>query len=145
MFLAFYKARGTWFDRLIRFVTRSPYSHVEVAITQQPDGRWLCGSSSVRDGGVRLKAIALSAENWDLRFVGGDANAVRAWFEARAGERYDWLGVLRFVLPFVGQSSRRWFCSEACLAALGLPEPWRFAPAEAVSVAVALGMRAERT
>jgi hypothetical protein len=138
MFLAFYKARGTWFDRLIRFVTRSPYSHVEVAITPLPNGRWLCGSSSVRDGGVRLKAITLSQDNWDLCFVGGDAYAVRAWFEARAGERYDWLGVLRFVLPFVGQSSRRWFCSEACLAALGLVETWRFSPADSVVLAAAL-------
>jgi hypothetical protein len=138
MFLAFYKAPGTLFDKAIRFVTRSPYSHVEVAIALQADGQWLCGTSSVRDGGVRLKVMALPADRWDLCFVGGDASAVRAWFEAHAGERYDWLGVLRFVLPFVGQSSRRWFCSEACLAVLGLPESWRFSPADSAVFATAL-------
>jgi len=34
----------------------------------------------------------------------------------------------RFVLPWVRDSEKGWFCSEAIAAALGWAEPWRFGP-----------------
>ena len=45
--LALYKGRGTLFNALIRWWTRSPYSHCELVINGT------CYSSSIRDGGVR--------------------------------------------------------------------------------------------
>jgi hypothetical protein len=138
MHLAFYKAPGTVFDKLIRLVTRSPYSHVELVLGNAGDGTFVCGSSSPRDGGVRIKTMSLPADRWDLAPIAGDAATALHWFEQHRGEPYDWLGVLRFVLPWVGQSPRAWFCSEACLAALGLREPWRFNPADCAALAPAL-------
>ena len=37
-------------------------------------------------------------------------------------------GNVRFVLPWLADSERGWFCSEAMAAALRLKEPWRFGP-----------------
>ena len=44
------------------------------------------------------------------------------------GSPYDLLGNLRFVLPWLADSDKGWFCSEAMAAALKLKEPWRFGP-----------------
>lgn len=52
----------------------------------------------------------------------------RDWFERNAGAPYDLMGNVRFVLPWLADSERGWFCSEALAAALKLKEPWRFGP-----------------
>lgn len=45
--LAFYKGEGDWVDKVVRWWTKSQYSHVEVIVGDT----WY--SSSPRDGGVR--------------------------------------------------------------------------------------------
>jgi len=57
--LALYKARGNWINRLICWWTGSPYSHCELVINGT------CYSSSIRDGGVRGKTMALPSDKWD--------------------------------------------------------------------------------
>ena len=59
---------------------------------------------------------------------------VRTWAQREVGSPYDTWGVLRFVLPFVGQHPDAWFCSEICVAALqrinlclGV-RPWEVSP-----------------
>lgn len=60
-----------------------------------------------------------------------DHYAVINFLRAEQGCKYDYAGVLRFLLPWaVSASKRRWFCSEAVAAMAGLDEPWRFSPAE---------------
>lgn len=114
--------------RLICWFTGSTYSHVELTI----DGTSY--SASARDGGVRGKRIDLSTGRWDVFDVDGDEVAALRWFESHYGQRYDYAGVARFVLPFLPQRSGEWFCSEAVAAALGLPDPSRFAPGDMVSM-----------
>lgn len=122
MRLALYKASGGLADKLVRLVTRSKYSHVELVIGGA------CFSSSIQDGGVRGKHINIWSGSWDVVDIGGDEAAAKAWFEARNGQDYDWLGVFRFILPFLPHRSGKWFCSEAVGAALGLPEPHALSP-----------------
>lgn len=114
MRLALYKAPGTLFDKLIRVATRSAYSHCEIVI----DGA--CYSSSVRDGGVRRAFINVDSGHWDVIDIPGDPARVLDWFSRNDGARYDWLGLARCVIPFFPHAANRWFCSEACGAALGL-------------------------
>ena len=114
MQLAFYRGPGTLFDKLIRIITRSEYSHCEVVIHGK------CWSSSVRDGGVRGKYINLQSGHWDVIDLLGDEAATELWFKSHENADYDWLGLMRCVIPFFPHSSRRWFCSEACGTALGL-------------------------
>jgi len=139
--IAFYKGRHRWVNRLISWWTRGPYSHVEVVVellydaqSPQDSAQNLgprpsrCASSSQMDGGVRIKTINLSPDHWDLVEVDADAQHVRSWFEARKGTKYDYLGVLGFILRIIGHDQKRWFCSEAVAASLGFLEPWRFNP-----------------
>jgi len=88
MQLALYKGEGDFYDKLIRFVTNSPYSHCELVI----DG--LCYSSSARDGGVRMKQIYLNPDKWDLYPVTADKLWALDWFINNVGKKYDWIGAI---------------------------------------------------
>jgi len=126
IYLALYKGHGTLLNRLIRFWTRSIYSHCELVM---PDGRWL--SASAMDGGVRAKRIELDLAHWDLIPVPwADANRIEQLFRANQGRGYDWLGLLGSqFLPITIDNKRRMFCSEFCAAGLGYPLPQRYSPA----------------
>ena len=121
MQIAFYKgpAKGLT-NKLGRLLvclgTLSRYSHCELVI------QGVCYSASARDGGVRGKVIDLASGHWDVVDVPGDEAAALAWFRQHEGERYDWMGVLRFVAPFLRQRPGKWFCSEAVAEALGVAD-----------------------
>jgi len=128
MKVAFYKGTHTGlpgvYNRLVRWWTRSPYSHAELVFD---DGQ--AASSSAMDGGVRFKAIDFDPALWDFVPVpAGVAPAARDWFAQHDGQAYDLLGNLHFVISAVGDDKRKWFCSEAVAAALGMPDPERFDP-----------------
>lgn len=127
MMLAFYKGwRGGLaglFDAAVRWWTRGQYSHCEIVFS---DG--MAASASVRDGGVRFKRISFDHSRWDFVPVAGDERAVRTWFAAHEGAGYDFLGLFGFVWRREPGAARRWFCSEACAAALGIDDAWRFCP-----------------
>lgn len=129
MRILFYKAKGDWVDRLIRWWSKSDVSHVEIVLRECPDGRLLCASSSPRDGGVRLTWITPDPDRWETLDIDADQVTVRDWFVARVGQKYDWLGILGFVVRPARQDDQRWFCSEAVAASLGFTDPWRFDPA----------------
>ena len=125
---AFYKATRPGlqgiYSRGVRFIERGPYSHCELVFS---DG--LSASASWMDGGVRFKRIDFDPAHWD--FIDLPAHLepyARDWFERNDGAPYDLLGNVRFVLPWLPDSERGWFCSEAIAAALRLREPWRLGP-----------------
>lgn len=114
-------------DWLIRKATHSPYSHCEIAVDIGID-RYHCYSASGRDGGVRKKWMALPPEKWDLAELSGvDLAKLQALYQQTRQSGYDWLGVFGYPLGLNLQD--RWFCSEWCAAALGLPNPHRYTPA----------------
>lgn len=133
--LAFYKGRskniwGRVMEGAIRFVTRSPYSHVEVTPgVAFPDTTHVCYSSSGRDGGVRTKEIFLSQENWDLITIPGDEKSLTEYFSLYIGAKYDYIGIILSQLCAFGRHSKsRWFCSEIIASALKIPQPQRISP-----------------
>lgn len=126
--MAFYKGTRPGipgiYNRLVRRRGRGKYSHVEIRFS---DG--LSASSSFEDGGVRFKPIAYNPAHWDfIDLPLAWEPFARAWFEAHEGERYDLRGNVHLTIGFIPHSSNRQFCSEACAAALGIAEPWRFEP-----------------
>lgn len=136
VYIAFYKGKARkgaslrekrhhFWDGLIRLFTRSPYSHCEIAFLRT-DGRFLCFGASAREGGLRAKIMPLNSERWDL--LPAPNVLAQELLMQSIGAGYDWLGVLRFLLPFLPQSPHRWFCSEYVAAQLSLPEPHRYSP-----------------
>lgn len=121
--VAFYKGRDAFLDRLIQWWTGSSYSHCEIVVNG------VSYSSSPRDGGVRMKLIDFNPQHWDFVEVPeAHQAAVLQWFSEHYGAKYDWVGLLGFVFTHRLNSADRWFCSEACAAALGIPQPWTLTP-----------------
>ena len=149
IYLALYRGRrdGTGWrvclarlsDWLTRCLTRGQYSHAEIAIRlpeNNPAGEPLfeCYSASVRDGGVRCKTMPLSPEKWDLIALPEAVNGrLHSLWKETQGQGYDLSGALgiAFGLP---QNGRRWFCSEWCATALGLPAGWRWSPNDLAAI-----------
>lgn len=125
MQIAFYKARGNFYDLLVRIATLSKYSHCELVI----DGT--CFSSSPRDNGVRKKKIDLNSADWDLIDLPEYLDKQQAinWFNQHIGQKYDWSGAIRSASLFGKNKQNRWFCSEAIAAALLLEQASKFTPA----------------
>lgn len=128
MKLAFYKAKDRLFNQAVSFWLRGPYSHVELVLGENAQGDSICLSSSLPDGGVRIKHMPLPLDRWDLVPVTGDVRHAYEWAAAHMGQGYDLRGLLGFVWRREEGDKDKWFCSELCAAVLGMPEPWRFDP-----------------
>lgn len=130
MQVAFYKGRKRLFNRLVSWWLRGPYSHCELIIRTDEQGRAHCLSSSFIDGGVRIKAMLLDPAHWDV--VPAPAHAERndaySWACRNAAAGYDLLGLLGFVWRRQRGQDQRWFCSEAVADVLGFADPWRYDP-----------------
>ncbi|MFT3758441.1 hypothetical protein [Thauera sp.] len=123
MKLALYKGRGNLGNALIRWWTKSPYSHCELVIGE------IWYSSSVRDGGVRAKRLEPNPAHWDyIELPWADAEQVQWYFRSTQGEPYGWLDLIkRQVFNRPGNDFGA-FCSEWCAEALGLPTPQQYSP-----------------
>jgi hypothetical protein len=121
MKLAFYHGtrpgwRARLISRVIKWHSRSKYSHVEIIFS---DG-WRAGSTSA-DNGVRFTREPCNPAEWDIVDVEGDEDFARAWFFAHEGAQFDDAGVWAFLIGG-DHDLDRWFCSEAVAAALQFPE-----------------------
>jgi hypothetical protein len=86
-------------------------------------------SSSFIDGGVRFKFIRYDPANWDFIELPASVELkARQWFEQHEGAKYSLAGQFRFFLGFVRPNPHAWYCSDACVAALGFADSFRFAP-----------------
>lgn len=116
MKIAFYKAKyGNYQDKIIALGTFSKYSHCELVFENGE-----CASSSLRDGGVRVKYITLG-EKWDVFDVNLnlDESVIRYWFSIHSDNKYDWPGAIgsAFSLDFTSEDKK--FCSYCCASAIG--------------------------
>lgn len=121
--LAAYKGEGGLFNAGIRKWTGSEYSHCEVVIY----GR--CYSSSIRDKGVRSKLITLDPYHWDvIDLPWADPLVALAWFALHEGDPYGFRDFVLSQMLNIRQDGRGAFCSEACAAMIGLPNPTSYSP-----------------
>lgn len=123
---AFYKGKHRLFNKLVSWWDRGQYSHMELVYENGE-----AASSSFMDGGVRFKSIKFDDSRWDFIELPRelfDSDISRNWFIFHLGEKYDFAGLIRFALGALPERKTKYFCSEACLASLGISEPWRFTP-----------------
>lgn len=121
-YLAMYKGPGTKIHyRVFHYgtciFTLSRYSHCELIIDQT------AYSSSARDNGVRSKTIPdiNDSDRWDIFHLPNlDTKKALEVFESRKGRKYDYLGVARYIFPFLKNSKNRDYCSEIVSLMAGL-------------------------
>ena len=106
------------FAGLVRWWTKSPYSHCELVFS---DGAMF--SSHLADHGTRyLGPRILSPNRWDILSIPMSADSeamIRKWCDGELYCRYDWKGIFfSQLLRFQREHPEKWFCSEICTAAL---------------------------
>jgi len=142
--LAFYKGKGDFTDRLIRWYTSSEFSHVEVVVGKY----WY--STSPRDLKLRKKFIMPKFDNqyfvdveideklfdnWYFVDVEIDEKLFNAVFNKYEGSKYDWLGIFGSVgflykTKLRLQNKKKFFCSEFAMTVLGVPYADKYAPGD---------------
>lgn len=131
-------------DDVIKFFSRGSYSHCEI-VYQLEDGlldpktntqMYRCYTSSIRDGGVRVKDMGLPKHEWVLipieKFKGHqnqnmNIETLEQFYQEHDRKKYDLLGACGIVLG-IKDKDNKMFCSEFCAAYMGYSEPWRFTP-----------------
>ena len=112
--IAFYKGKGDFLNGVVRWWTKSAYSHAELVL---PDGyTWIGISPFLKSRVSSRKKIIIDYNEWDfvtLNVTEGQANIIMEFFEDTEGQRYDWIGMLLSqFLPCKIKHKRRWYCSE---------------------------------
>tara|TARA_R110000824_G_scaffold67053_2_gene173696 strand:- start:662 stop:1138 length:477 start_codon:yes stop_codon:yes gene_type:complete len=112
--IAFYKGKGNFLNGIVRWWTKSVYSHAEIML---PDGiTWIGISPFLKSKVASRKKIIIDYFEWD--FVSIDINEeqlsiIMDFFEDTEGHGYDWIGMLLSqFLPCKIKHKRRWYCSE---------------------------------
>lgn len=133
MKVAFYKAaEGTPLDKIIDGATGLyGYSHCEFVFDQMEDGvrdgKYLCFSSSPREGYVRFKHIDINSGRWHVVDLPGvDVKAEREVYESAhllLGSKYDYYGIIFWYVFFWVKKQRddQWWCSEVLAYLMGWP------------------------
>ena len=119
---------GNWVDKAIRFKTatweqrlsgewKHLPSHVELLFD---DGRMF--SASQYENRVRFKTCNTESPVWKIYDIKIDNPAgyelLIAFCKQQIGKKYDYLGILNFIVPFMHNNKNKWFCSELVCKAL---------------------------
>ena len=119
--VAFYKGKGGWKNKIIRWWTKSPYSHAELVL---PNGITWISISPFLTAKVAARSVyqVENLEDWDfLSFELSWREPVREYqikqlygfIEETNGAKYDWTGmILSQVFPYLIKHRDRWYCSE---------------------------------
>ena len=112
--IAFYKGKGNFINGIVRWWTKSIYSHAEIVL---PDGiTWIGISPFLKSKVASRKKIIIDYSEWD--FVDINVNQeqldiIMEFFEDTEGHGYDWIGMLLSqFLPCKIKHKKRWYCSE---------------------------------
>jgi len=119
--VAFYKGKGNWKNKIIRWWTKSPYSHAELIL---PDEITWVSISPFLTATVSKRSIneVENLKDWDfLTFNLSWREPVRIYqveqlynfIEETYGAKYDWTGmILSQIFPYLIKHRDRWYCSE---------------------------------
>ena len=112
--VAFYKGKGSWKNKIIRWWTKSQYSHAELIM---PDHFTWITITPFRNSTVSSRIqTEYDIENWDflsLEVNEDQVQIINDFFDETKGCRYDWWGmILSQFLPFRIKRTNRWYCSE---------------------------------
>lgn len=138
IYLAFQKGQRRWIECLTRFVTRSRYSHVEIFVsrgTPRPGATYTFLSSDSWSGQVRLREETLDPDIWEIVHVPWAPHD--AWDRGLAllGKSYDKMALLlTHVFNFRRKTPDAYICTDVCGHALGLTNPYTYAPGELYNV-----------
>ena len=112
--VAFYKGEGNWKNKLIKWWTKSPYSHAELVL---PDKVTWISISPLLTSKVKARIKkSYTEENWDfieIPVTQQQLDVIMEFYSTTEGCGYDWIGMLfSQFLPYNIKRNGKWYCSE---------------------------------
>lgn len=112
--IAFFVGKGNWKNKVIRWWTKSPFSHVELVL---PDEKtWISISPFLTSKVAARVKEHISRDNWkfvEIEVTEQQVKVIKEFYEFTEGCRYDWIGMLLSqFLPFHIKRRNKWYCSE---------------------------------
>jgi hypothetical protein len=112
--VAFYKGKGDWKNKIIRWWTKSPYSHAELVL---PDKKTWISISPLLTSKVQSRFKPnYCEEKWDfveIDITQQQLNVITEFYNFTKGCGYDWIGMLSSqFLPYTIKRKGKWYCSE---------------------------------
>ncbi|MDO8771913.1 MAG: hypothetical protein Q7K57_25010 [Burkholderiaceae bacterium] len=134
-----WRARFGWW--LVRLVQSGPFkqvTHVEALLKGDNYKAVTIGSSSLRDGGVRIKDTDLTPGHWIAVDVPGwNAMDAHFWFISHAAAPYDWRGAMATILFWMRDVPYEWFCNES-VGAPFIQTPDQYTPCRFMALALSM-------
>jgi hypothetical protein len=112
--VAFYKAKGTWVNSIVRWWTESIYSHAELIMPD--DINWIGISPFLKSRVSRRIVLDYDPAEWDIIEIDvtpEQHDVIVEFYKQTKGDGYDWIGMLLSqFLPCKIKHRKRWYCSE---------------------------------
>lgn len=119
--IALYKGKGRWHNAVVRYWTKSKYSHAELLM---PDNTSITITPFDRKGIVREEFKCEDEDAWDficMPVSPSDLCTLEKFYEETKGLQYDWVGMIASqLMPYHIKHRNRWYCSEWIAYALRL-------------------------
>ena len=112
--VAFFRGKGNWKNKVIRWWTKSPFSHVELIL---PDEKtWISISPFLTSRVAARNKEHVNQDNWEfveIEVTEQQVNVIKEFYDFTEGCHYDWIGMLLSqFLPFHVKRRNKWYCSE---------------------------------
>ena len=120
IWIAFFKGKGAFINKIVRSWTKSPYSHAELILNDSET--WLSISPFMKSQVSSRKNLLYNPAEWDfveIEVTEEQHDTIEQFYELTKGCGYDWVGmILSQFLPFRIKQKNRWYCSEWIVYAL---------------------------
>jgi len=112
--IAFFRGRGGFINKVVRWWTKSEYSHAELVM---PDGLTWIGISPFKTSKLQARYnLDYDPSEWDfiaIEITEKQLKIINEFFEFTKGSHYDWVGmILSQLLPYNIKRKNKWYCSE---------------------------------
>lgn len=112
--IAFYKGEGDILNKIVRWWTKSQYSHAELILNDRET--WISISPKFLSKIEASKKFFANPAHWDYTTLTVDPDQYQTildFYTETEGSGYDWIGMLLSqFLPFRIKTENRWYCSE---------------------------------
>jgi len=112
--IAFYKGKGDILNKIVRWWTKSKYSHAELILDDCET--WISISPKFLSKIKASKKFFANPAQWDFVPLNVDSEQYQTildFYDETKGSGYDWIGMLLSqFLPFRIKTENRWYCSE---------------------------------
>ena len=120
IWVALYKGEGTFINKVVRWWTKSIYSHAELILDDKQT--WIGISPFIKARLVLRQVSNYDPNNWDFYEININQeqhNLIIDFYNLTKDSKYDWVGMLLSqCLPFRIKEKNKWYCSEWILHAL---------------------------